>query len=143
MSSTVMFRALVFGLLLALAGCAGVDERDAGPEPVEKRPDYTPVTPPVTPPRPPARPPQPSTSSAWQPLVDRAAQAAAGGDYDQALALLERAQRIDPDDARIYLGLAQTHRAAGDAAMARASAERGLLYCRNRRECDALRRLVR
>ncbi len=143
MPSTVMFRALVFGLLLALAGCAGVEERDAGPAPVEKRPDYTPVTPPVTPPRPPARPPQPSTSSAWQPLVDRAAQAAAGGDYDQALALLERAQRIDPESGEIYLQLARTHQARGDGAQARAMAERGMLFCRGQAECAALRAYTR
>ena len=143
MPAKLAFRSLVFGLVLALAGCAGVEERDTGSAPVEKQPDYTPVTPPVTPPGPPARPPQPSTSSAWQPLVDRAAQAAARGEYDQALALLERAQRIDPESGEIYLQLARTHKARGNAAQARAMAERGMLFCRGQVECDALRAYTR
>jgi tetratricopeptide (TPR) repeat protein len=89
-------------------------------------------------------PPAPSpTVGANDGLLQRAAQARSAGAYDAALALLERAQRIDPDDARIYLALARTHREAGDGAMARASAERGLLYCRGEGECDALRALAR
>jgi tetratricopeptide (TPR) repeat protein len=132
-------RALVFGLMLAVAGCTGVEERDSGPAPVTKEPDYTPTTPPVTPPQPPARPPRPATSSAWQPLVDKAAQAAARGDYDRALALLERAQRIDPESSAIYLQLARTHKARGNAAQARAMAERGMLFCSGQAECSALR----
>ena len=132
-------RALVFGLMLAVAGCAGVEERDSGPAPVTKEPDYTPTTPPVTPPQPPARPPRPATSSAWQPLVDKAGQAAARGDYDRALALLERAQRIDPESGAIYLQLARTHKARGNAAQARAMAERGMLFCSGQAECSALR----
>jgi Flp pilus assembly protein TadD len=95
----------------------------------------------VTPPAPPPAPSPPV--SAHEGLLQRAAEARSAGDYEAALALLERAQRIDPDDARVYLGLARTHRAAGDRAMARASAERGLLYCRADSDCEALRALVR
>ncbi len=143
MPAKVVLRVLVVVLVLIVAGCAGVEERDAGPAPVETRPGATPVPPPVRPPQPPARPPRPSTSSAWQPLVDRAAQASARGDYEQALALLERAQRIDPESAEIYLQLARTHQARGNAVQARAMAERGMLFCRGPTECDALRAYLR
>ena len=76
-------------------------------------------------------------------LEDLIAEAARQGDYEQSLALLERAQRIDPDNAQIYLGMARTHRARGDSAQARATAERGLLYCEGKAECDALRAFTR
>ena len=39
--------------------------------------------------------------------------------------------------------LAQTYEAKGDAALASSTAERGLLYCQGRAECDALRAYVR
>lgn len=136
-------RGLVVGLALALGGCSIYSLPGSEPAPVETRPDYTPVTPPATAPQPPSRPPRPATTSAWQPLVDKAEQARARGDYEQALALLERAQRIDPDSGAIYLQLARTHRARGDAAQARATAERGLLYCHTAAECDALRSYTR
>ena len=42
-----------------------------------------------------------------------------------ALALLERAQRIDPDSAQIYLAMARTHEASGDGSQARATANAG------------------
>ena len=54
-------------------------------------------------------------------------------------ALLERAQRIDPGSADIYLALAETHQARGDLSQARATAERGLLYCNGASQCGALR----
>ena len=72
-------------------------------------------------------------------MLAKAEQATQRGDYEQALALLERAQRIDPDSAEVYLCMAQTHRARGNAAQARATAERGLLYCSTEALCDALR----
>lgn len=133
-------RSLVFGLVLVLAGCSTFSGQAPAPAPGQPT---APVPPPVPAPQPPARPPQPSTSSAWKPLVQKAEQAAARGDYEQALALLERAQRIDPESAEIYLQLAQTHRARGDASQARATAERGLLYCSGKTECDALRAYTR
>ena len=113
------------------------------PVPVEKEPEYTTVTPPATKPQPSSRPTQPSASAAYQPLLDKAGRATASGDYEQALALLERAQRIDPDSAEIYLSMAKTHQASGDVAQARATAERGLLYCRGSTECEALRAYTR
>lgn len=85
----------------------------------------------------------PSSTSAHSGLIARADDARNRGDYDQALAYLERAQRIDPDDAEIYLGLAQTHAAAGNNHQAQATAERGLLYCSGSSQCNALRAYTR
>ena len=90
-------------------------------------------------PVPPARDVDTGGDSAHGVLVARASEASGRGDYDQALAYLERAQRIDPDNAEIYLALARTHDAAGNASQARAVAERGLLYCSGSRQCDALK----
>jgi Tfp pilus assembly protein PilF len=81
--------------------------------------------------------------AAYGPLIDRAADARERGDYEQALALLERAQRIDPQSARVYLEIAATHHARGDLRQARTVAERGLLYCRNRTICAALKSFTR
>lgn len=82
-------------------------------------------------------------TSAHSGLLAKADMARDDGDYDQSLAYLERAQRIDPDNAEIYLGLAQTHAAAGNMTQAQATAERGLLYCSGSRQCDALRSYTR
>lgn len=137
-------------LLAALAGCSVYSGPGSKPAPVESRPAPEVVTPePAPAPQPapdrvpePAQPPEPNASNAYGPLLARADRASAGGDYEQALALLERAQRIDPDSAEVYLALAQTYAAKGDMSQSRATAERGLLYCRNEMECDGLRGLA-
>jgi tetratricopeptide (TPR) repeat protein len=139
----VFARLAVAALALVMAGCSSVGTRDTPPAPVVTPPPTTSAPAPVTPPRPPARPPQPSVSSAWLPLVQKAEQATARGDYEQALALLERAHRIDPESGEIYLQLARTHRARGDVAQARATAERGMLFCSSNAQCDALRAFTR
>jgi len=141
-------RVLVFGLTLALVGCSTVGTAPtpappAVPYPPAPAPPRPVPPPPVPVPQPPARPPQPSTASAWQPLVEKAQQATALGDYEQALALLERAQRIDPESGEIYLQLARTQRAKGDVSQARAAAERGMLFCSSNSQCEALRALAR
>jgi len=135
---------LLLALLLAfVSGCSTYSGPGREPVPVEKEPDYTAVTPPATVPRPTPRRAEPSASAAYQPLMDKAGRATARGDYEQALALLERAQRIDPDSAEIYLSMAKTHQASGDMAQSRATAERGLLYCRGSDQCAALRAFTR
>ena len=139
----VFARLAAAALVLVMAGCSSVGTRDTPPAPVVTPPPTTSAPAPVTPPRPPARPPQPSVSSAWLPLVQKAEQATARGDYEQALALLERAHRIDPESGEIYLQLARTHRARGDVAQARATAERGMLFCSSNAQCDALRAFTR
>ncbi len=133
MTSTLHYlRLAVLGLMLT--ACAAQVPEDSTTAPVEKSPDYTVVTPP-----PPAAPP----AAAYQPLLDKASQARQRGDYEQALALLERAQRIDADSADIYLAMARTHSERGDSGQARAVAERGLLYCRTSKQCDSLRAYTR
>ena len=69
--------------------------------------------------------------------------AAEGGDFERSLALLERALRIDPDSAELYLALADVHARKGDTGMAKATAQRGMLYCSSAAQCDALRRYSR
>jgi Tfp pilus assembly protein PilF len=87
--------------------------------------------------------PDPNANNAYGALLQQAEQARNRGDYEQALSLLERAQRIDPDSGEVYLHLAQTYESKGDAMMQRATAERGLLYCNGASECSALRALAR
>jgi tetratricopeptide (TPR) repeat protein len=139
----LVFRSSTLCLLLFVSGCSIYSKPDSQPVPVEKQPDYTPVTPPATSPQTAPRAAEPSASAAYQPLLNQAEQASDRGDYEQALALLERAQRIDPDSAEIYLNMAKTHQASGDSAQARATAERGLLYCSSTAQCNALRAYTR
>lgn len=91
----------------------------------------------------PAEPPVESSVGAHSGLLAKADSARAAGNYGDSLAYLQRAQRIDPDNAEIYLGMARTHAAAGNTAQARSTAERGLLYCKGSRQCDALRAYTR
>ena len=133
-------RGCVLLLLLSSSACSIYSAPASKPAPVSKPPVVAPAPvpqPPVT------RPPDSPSTKAWQPLVDKARQATARGDYEQALAVLERAQRIDPDSAEIYLEMARTHQARGDSAQARVIAERGMLYCSGRSQCDALRAFIR
>ncbi len=141
MTSIPVVRLLAPALLLAfIAGCSTTATSTGGAVVVDGRPDYGGSSAPPTAPSPtPVPPPPPGAEAPYADLVSRAEGARSAGDYDQALALLERAQRIDPDSAAIYLALAETHRERGDQSQARATAERGLLYCTSRAQCDALR----
>lgn len=138
-------RALVLGMLVLATGCSIYSAPGSQPAPVERRPEPPVTSAPIPPaqPRPTPPPPEPNASSAYGPLLAKAEQASATGDYEQALALLERAQRIDPDSGDVYLALAQTYAAKGDSSLARATAERGLLYCGDQAQCNALRELTR
>jgi len=134
--------ATILGLALLLAGCSIYTLPGSAPAPVETRPVPEETVPdrPVPPP-PPAT--DPGMSSATAGLLDKANAASSQGDYEQALALLERAQRIDPNSAEVYLQLARVYAAQGHADKARDTASRGTLYCRDERECAALRALAR
>lgn len=136
-------RIVPLALIVLIAACSSPGTREEGSAPVDSAPGHTQPRPPATPAQPGGASTQPNASAAYQPLLDRARRASDSGDYDGALALLERAQRIDPDSAEIYLDLARTHSAHGDPAQARAVAERGLLYCSGRSQCDALRAFTR
>ena len=142
--SNGLLRGFTLGLVIVISACStySVPGSPPAPEPVpvEKEPAHeAPTTPPHTTLETAPSPPEPAVSSAYRPLLAKADQAAAQGDYEQALALLERAQRIDPDSAEIYLAMARTHDARGDRAQASATAERGLLYCVTESRCAALR----
>ncbi len=132
---------LAAAMALVMSGCSVLQPEEPPPAPPPQPPAA--VTPPPTAPQAPSRPAEPSTAAAWKPLLARADQAARSGDYEQALALLERAQRIAPRSGEVYLQLARTHRARGDEEQAQAAAERGLLYCNGEAQCAALRSLAR
>lgn len=132
-------------VVLLVAACTTYTPPESPPAPVETPPKPAIVTPPA-PKRPQTsapRPTAPSASAAWQPLLAKAEEATQRGDYEEALALLERAQRIEPDSGEVYLCMARTHQAKGDSAQARATAERGLLYCSTEAMCAALRDFTR
>ena len=134
-------RAAVVSLILVLPACSIYSLPGSAPAPVEERPEYGTVT---RPPPPPDEPPDerssdPGAIAAYGPLLTEAKNATARGDYERALTLLERAQRIDPDSPEIYLAMAVTHDARGDLSQAQASAERGLLYCSGGEHCESLR----
>jgi tetratricopeptide (TPR) repeat protein len=135
---------LVAGVAM-MSACSIYSLPESSPVPVEDKPDYTevepssPSAPQSTTPAPATPTADPSASVAYAPLLAKAEQATDRGDYEQALALLERAQRIDPDSAEIYFEMAKTHDAKGDYRQARATAERGLLYCTSDAQCDRLR----
>ncbi len=124
---------LCLTLAALLAACAGGPARKT-PAPVETRTGETDG--PRSDPRPVPAPPDPATG-AVSGLLAEARSAREAGRTERALALLERAQRLQPARGSLYLELARTHAAAGDQAQAKAFAERGLLYCRGS-ECAAL-----
>ena len=128
-----------------MVGCAVYTLPGSAPEPpapVEtSQPEPAAPGPAPAPEAPPAR--DPGVAAAYKPLLEKAETAAARGDYEQALTLLERAQRIAPNNAEVYLAMARTHASSGDPARARATAERGLLYCRGGAACDELRSYLR
>ena len=133
---------LVVGLVMLLSAC-GTNPYSL-PKIESPEPEYEEPKPqPEAVPKPPVETSRPQPVGAAAGLLAKADTARERGEYDQALAYLERAQRIDPDNAEIYLGLAQTHAAAGNMIQARATAERGLLYCSGGNQCDALRAYTR
>ena len=137
----LVFRIAAMSFFAVVPACSTLPE--SGPVPVKKAPQHAGVTPDARVPDVPFRSATPPASTAWTPLLAKADQATNRGDYEKAMALLERAQRIDPDSAEVYLGMAKAHSAKGDHMQARATAERGLLYCSGKIQCDALRGYAR
>ena len=137
----LVFRIAVLSFFAVVPACSTLPE--SGSVPVKKAPQHAGVTPDARVPDVPFRSATPPASTAWMPLLAKADQATNRGDYEKAMALLERAQRIDPDSAEVYLGMAKAHSAKGDHMQARATAERGLLYCSGKIQCDALRGYAR
>ena len=71
-------------------------------------------------------------------LIEQGRQARLAGDYGRADGLLQRAQRVEPRQAAVYLELSRLYRDRGDPDAARTVAERGLLYCQEL-VCEQLR----
>ncbi len=137
----LVFRIAVLSFFAVVPACSTLPESGSVKE--KKAPQHAGVTPDARVPDVPFRSATPPASTAWTPLLAKADQATNRGDYEKAMALLERAQRIDPDSAEVYLGMAKAHSAKGDHMQARATAERGLLYCSGKIQCDALRGYAR
>ncbi len=134
-------RILLLAWLALLTACA------TGPEPVS--PDSpsattgssTAPTPAVTKPVLPKPSVPDSGASAVDSLLAEASALRRSGDIPGSFARLERALRIAPQRAEVYLELARSHAAAGNDSRAAATAERGLLYCEGW-TCDALEKLI-
>ncbi|MFT5710642.1 MAG: Tfp pilus assembly protein PilF [Halioglobus sp.] len=123
-------------MTLLLGACGTLP--DSGPTPVERRQEGAPETAAPTSAQPFSLERR-AVNSAAQNLMDKAGAQLDSGNYEQALALLERALRIDSDSGEIYLALVKTYSLKGDTAMANAAAQRGMLYCSDKAQCDALR----
>ncbi|WP_414981023.1 tetratricopeptide repeat protein [Congregibacter sp.] len=92
----------------------------------------------------PTLPTDPRVSPAVSPvdsLLDEARALRESGDLSASFARLERALRIAPQRAEVYLELARSHVAAGRPERASANAERGLLYCSSS-TCTKLRKFI-
>ena len=145
--------ALFVALCALLAGC--VTETQAPPRrppaapPVVNRPAIPPPTAPTQPyPSypPPTQAPTPAPSQAAPApkpqssvtlaLQDEAQHAATAGDYAKATQILERAIRIEPDRAELWLELARVHLKEGDAAQAEQFARKALLFTGNRYDLE-------
>jgi len=145
-------RCAVFAASCALlAGCVTESPPPRYPPatpPVVNRPAIPPSTPAPTQPYPqypqPAPSPPPSTaqptpkpqSTVTLALQDEAQRAATAGDYAKATQILERAIRIEPDRAELWLELARVHLKEGDAAQAEQFARKALLYTGNRYDLE-------
>jgi tetratricopeptide (TPR) repeat protein len=136
-------RAFAFALLAALAACSTLEGAQhpsptarptaAAPD-AERAPDSAAAAPepppePTPQPAPPigAVPQAPSaTAGATQALLAQSRAARAAGSYTQASATIERALRIAPSDARLWVELGEIELASGDAAQAATLARKAL-----------------
>lgn len=104
------------------------------PYPSQTPPTQTPMPAPApTPAPPPASRPDPSVTLA---LREQSLAASARGDNEQAIALIERALRIEPDRPELWIDLARLHLDEGDAAGAEQFARKALLFTRNRPDLE-------
>lgn len=123
-------------LLLVLGGCAAPAPREPGapvraPAPVVDVPAPAPQAP-AAPREPeqlalrhvPDKPAIPARSEAANALLAAATRAGAAGDFERAIAALERGVRLAPRDHLMWQQLAMMHFRAGDADQALAFAER-------------------
>lgn len=148
------------GALLVLAACAPMQSQPPAPVVVPSPPTTGPGAPPApttpvpapevrpvprpTPPLPPRVVPPPVAPDAVSALLQQASSEAQAGHHDAAIALGERAQRLDPRAPEVYLVLGRARLARGQPAEARQLALKGLALSVTgtevRRELEALLR---
>ena len=139
--------------LLVLAACAPMQSQPPAPVVVPSPPTTGPAAPPAPAkpaPVPEVRPPPPRVVSppvapdAVSALLQQASSEAQAGHHDAAIALGERAQRLDPRAPEVYLVLGRARLARGQPAEARQLALKGLALSITgtevRRELEALLR---
>lgn len=132
-------RCVLASLILFLAACA-TSPKPVSPHEPEAQKTQTGSTPAITTPPPAVN--NEASSSPVLGLLDQARDLRRAGNYDASFSRLERALRIAPQSAAVYLELAKTHQAVGDTERAAASAQRGLLYCSGV-QCRSLRRYAK
>jgi hypothetical protein len=143
--------AVLLTLTLTLAGCVtmtGYPTSSQPPAPAggptdEQQPPVASMPAPApevgAPPVTAAPRPDPAVSLA---LREESLQAAGRGDTAEAIALIERAIRIEPDRPELWIDLARLHLEEGDAAAAEQFARKALLYTRNRHDLEQQAYLV-
>jgi cytochrome c-type biogenesis protein CcmH/NrfG len=140
---------IIAGMVVLLAACATqapaptrTPPQPAPTQTVPSRPAPRPVPPasvpqgvpaPTTPSQPQSRPPSASVTLALQ---DEAQRAATAGDLPKAIQILERAIRIEPDRAELWLALARAHLKEGDAAQAEQFARKALQFTRDQYDLE-------
>ena len=126
-------RGLLAAVVLLLSACTTV----SGPIPPRAPAPGAGATPAVAAPQ----PGTPGANDAVDGLLAAARKLRASGELAACFARLERALRIAPEHAEVYLELARTHLAAGAPERAAGVAQRGLLFC-EARVCRELRALT-
>lgn len=84
----------------------------------------------------PIQPPPKPESSVTLALQDESEHAAAAGDLPKAIQILERAIRIQPDKAELWLDLARLHLKEGNPAQAEQFARKALLFTGQRYDLE-------
>jgi cytochrome c-type biogenesis protein CcmH/NrfG len=138
---TCTARLLAVALLLAVAACTAPQPSSRYPAPAPYPPQTGTAPGPIVgvpsagnaPAEPSAPKPQASATLALQSESQRAA---ASGDLPRAIQILERAIRISPDSAELWIELARLHLQEGDAAQAEQFARKALLFTGTRYDLE-------
>ena len=141
----------VVGLVVVLTGCV-TEQQSPYPRTPAPLPPQTQTSPPSQYPAPtqPAPRPLPQSPAPVQPdqatpkpqstvtlaLQDEAQRAATAGDLPKAIQILERAIRIQPDSAQLWIQLARCHLKEGNGAQAEQFARKALLFTGNRYDLE-------
>ena len=129
----LFYRYLLIAIFIFLHGCATINSD------IHPAPPNAPATPPTAPPpaiaspqtipqaAPPAAPSLPLPAAAYK-LISLATAAENNGDLEQAERLLDRAQRIAPRHAQVYIAMAELRMKKGEYAQAEELAKRALSF---------------